>query len=244
MAVRDLRRAHDTLRHLAAWRRADEVAARYRNEALTERVMTRDDRLDAFLERIDEIRLALFRRHVAASVVRVSPLALRACAMVGCDIDDVASRLTHELPWVDWLCGPTLPPILRKSATTMIADLRFHLDRFAHGGLIVRPPSPGRFGLGVRVYRRGLEMGAVLGEAWLRTHGTTGSLTIAGELPEIVAASIIGRDLAELASHPLIDGAGLRVLGLGRAAGRGSVIMFRCPPVRWRAPWSRPGGRV
>ena len=117
--------------------------------------------------------------------------------------------------------------------------LAYELDLFAHSGLVVRRPSSGVLGFGLRVHFDVLELGAVFGPVWLRTLGGTGLVTSDGELPETVATALPGRALADLVSHPLVDGSRWPILAVDPPHGRGSVVRFACEPLPWRMPWAR-----
>lgn len=193
-------------------------------------------------------RLALFRDHIGRTVETVSPLLVRLCELEARGVDDLALRLRPDAEWQGWLCGrkPASPSMsLSKMFDEQFGPgeeaARHWLERFAHGGLVVRDrdEADARGGLpfGIRVLDGGLELGAFFGDARLRTHGAMGSITLPTELPETLIAALPGQPLDRLVAHPLLDGAGCVIEHVDDPTRWGIRVVFALAPMPWKMPW-------
>ena len=196
---------------------------------------------------VDAERLESYRAYVGAVVATVSPLLIAVCEQEGRDLDALVHAMRPDAPWDPWVCGARSPGKVHRrrprrvslGALSPVLRDRCELDWFAHAGAVFEPRSLGGVRFGVRVLDRGLEMAAMLGEARLRTHGSTGSLTIREELPATLAAALPGRALDDLVEHPLLAGAGCIVTRVDDPDFWGTKLRFSLEPVAWTMPWAR-----
>ena len=209
-----------------------------------------EGRMMALHDVVSAKRLEAFRAYSGMVVATVSPLLLRICALAGLCLDELAYDMRPDAAWQPWVCGRR--PFdgrqrqkggkvsLRKLAPDELA--RCDLDWFAHAGLVVVPPGDGPLPFGMRVLDRGLEVAAMLGDARLRTHGHTGSLTIVGELSATIAAALPGRRLGDVFANPALQGQPCLITQVDDPGLWGTPVTFAMEPSPWTMPWSRDGG--
>lgn len=203
------------------------------------------DGLGELAREVADGRLALYRDYVGSTVTRISPLLLRWCELEGVEIDDLTWRLAPDRPWTSWLCGPRPPDPSRsarrwgRAKTVSRGEVELHeLQRFAFSGAVIRPRAKPR-GFGLRVLHDGVELGAFIGPARIRTFGVGGVLALPGELPATLMAGLPGTPLDRLVDHPLLNGTGCVVRGVDEPTSWGTRIMFGLPSIAWRMPWAR-----
>lgn len=206
-----------------------------------------DGRMSLLHDLVDAERLEAFRDYAGAVVATVSPLLLGLCELAGLDVDELACSMRPHGEWRPWLCGrlPADAARRRKGRRNSLRVLspdeldRCDLDWFAHAGTVATDLAPGGVRFGCRVADRGLEMAAMLGEARLRTHGSTGWIKIGGELPATLVAAAPGRPLNDLVGHPVLDLHPCVVTHVDEPDFWGTKVHFALEPVRWTMPWAR-----
>lgn len=188
-------------------------------------------------------RLAAYRAYVGANVVAVSPALLRACELHGLDLDEQAWRMEPSGAWPRWLCGRrkwSAVRLARIAADDMWRDVA-GCDRegFIHSGLVVSRGGYGRRAIGMRVFGRNVDMGAVDGGVALRTIGPAVELTVPHVFPATLLVAMGGRLLDTVVEHPLCVGLGFVIEGATERARGTTLLRMRCEPVPWRFPWAR-----
>lgn len=156
-------------------------------------------------------RLERFRRWLAISTRRVSPLALDVVAAEGLPLDRIV-RWIRPAPTIHRRSWTLHSHMLRHVSAKFIAatyagplaleDHRF-CDLWRRKGVVVRKPSHprGRYGLWINDGHLNVEV--ALGNATLRVEGAVAKLTVPGVFPETVKAVLPGRLVGDVVEHPL-----------------------------------------
>lgn len=198
-----------------------------------------------FLVRTEMERLRLFRRHLHATVRRVSPLLIELALMEGVSLSD-AVDLIH--PPQDWPWRPLSdfsPSLVRRSQQRKAwlgsagpRDVARFRRAFANPGVVVREADHPRGRFGVHPCEGVLGFTAAIGPCLLSAFGATAMLKLHQPLPETLMAAMPGRRLGQLIDHPLIAAGDHTVLRVQPDLGDGlPVISFRAPLVRFEMPF-------
>ncbi|WP_375428100.1 hypothetical protein [uncultured Sphingomonas sp.] len=206
--------------------------------------------LERLLDDEDVVHLAIYRAHHAHAVRRASPLALDLLRHLGTDPDEAAWCLEPDGDWRRWICGR--PPMFtanmaaRGQGRSLAAPRPRHARHaFLYGGLVMRGWKDARGGLGIRLSRYGLEVGARLANgAHLRTLGATATITV--DAPETFRGAVVGRRADEVFDHPILVGRNYRIVRSGDYVSDVSFVgetspwrvTLRAKRVPWRVPWA------
>ena len=198
-----------------------------------------------FLVRTETERLRLFRLHLGATVIRVSPLLPALAAVERVSLTDAVGRI---LPPQDWPWRPLydFPPALVRRAHQRKAWLgtvgqpqvaRFRRT-FAQPGVVIREADHPRGRFAVRPVGAVLGFTAALGPALLSAFGTSALLKLPHGLPDTLIDSMPGRPLDQIVHHAILVGRGYTVSRVQPDLADGlPVITFRVPLVRFAMPW-------
>lgn len=179
----------------------------------------------------------------ARTLRQVTPLLLDICALEGIELDDLSLRLRPWGEWRRWLCGST-PHGNRRKASYFAGPATAVATEFLYGGLILRRWNAVGGALGIRVSPHGLEVGAQLGSAHVRTLGGVADLTLGFELPETLKDGLSGRPVDDLVDHELFADRGYVVervvdyLSLLTASGLVTRLVLRTGMAPWSPPWA------
>lgn len=202
-----------------------------------------------FLVRTETERVRLFRKHLEATVTRVSPLLPALAATEGLSL---AGAVKLILPPEDWPWRPLFefPPGLARRAqhykvgpgSSAGAEIARFRRAFAKPGLILRDAGHERGRFAIRPVGAVLGFTAALGPCLLTAFGTSALLKLPYELPETLSLALPGRPLEQLIQHPIFEGRGYFVSRVQPClSDRLPVVMFRAPLVGFRVPWAQTG---
>ncbi len=186
-----------------------------------------------------------YRAFHARTLRQVTPLLVDVCALEGLDLDELSLRLRPQGEWRRWLCGST-PHGNRRKASYSAGPVAVVATEFLYGGLILRRWNAVGGALGIRVSPQGLEIGAQLGSAHVRTLGGVADLTLGIELPETLKDALSGRPVDDLVDHGLFAARGYVVERVvdhpspRAASGLVTRLVLRTGMVPWSPPWIDP----
>ena len=198
-----------------------------------------------FLVRTETERLRLFRLHLGATVIRVSPLLLTLAAVEHVSIEEAVARI---LPPQDWPWRPLYdfpPAVIRRAqqrkawlgavGQTEVARFR---RTFADPGVVIRGADHRHGRFAVRPVGAVLGFTAAIGPGLLSAFGTTVLLKLPHGLPETLLDAIPGRPLDQIVHHAILVGRGYTASRVQPDLSDGlPVISFRVPLVDFRMPW-------
>ena len=190
-----------------------------------------------FLVRLDEERVALYRRLIACTVTRTSSLLLGFARAEGIDIADFLGMI---MPPPDWPSAQASVPRRRSNEVLLRDDHKGFMfggarrDRAFHrrmgtGGIVVRPPSDPRGRFGLRVAGTAVEACFDLGPLRLVVGAGTARMRLPPAMPETLLTSCVGRTIDRLVGHPLFDGRDMVIGRVDFAASPSgcAVVTFR-----------------
>lgn len=194
-------------------------------------------------------RTASYRRHLAQTVGRASPLVLDAMP-----IDEVVSACMLMRPpsWFPalassgsgWIAMWRSPQrVLRgraKNAASIFGSspkvgAAFHRP-FRIEGHVVREPSHPLGGLGIRPVGDCLEIALLIRGALIVSCRGMVRITVPTPLPETIAVAARGRILGELVEGPLFDGRAYRIGGV-TVSGGSTTITASAPTIPFDLSW-------
>lgn len=170
-----------------------------------------------FLVRTERERLRLFRDHLQATVVQVSPLLLELAAM---EQIDLAAATALMQPPVDWPWRPHYEPsnpamrqwharrLLGQDAERGAGRFR---RAFAAPGVMIRDVDHPRGRFGVRPTGGVLGFTADIGPCRLTACGPVALFRFPEPLPATLVMAMPGRILGQLVDHPLFRGKAYKV---------------------------------
>ena len=177
-----------------------------------------DDAIEAFVERTEAERRALYRAHLRCTVRFASPLLLDLLAAEELALDALVACMEPPPGWAGQLGVLPVRPVIRRLLPRVhkafrpgarSPDQRF-ARCLAHGGVVVRPPSHPAGGFGIWTSADMVHAWIDMGEARLAIGGGEAHLWLP-QLPDTIASAMPGRDLDRLVTHPLIDRRGYYV---------------------------------
>lgn len=184
-------------------------------------------------------RTLLWRRHLQAGVVAISPALLDMATARGVDLHRACQRLRPPARW----SGPNaFGPLGWDESWPAPSPWRApsRSGRWYRAARVVRAravPSGHPDGMfAVAVDGRALSGCARVGNAELLTHGECLQLWFWEKLPEAVLAAAVGRRLDSLIDHAVVTGRPYRI---GRVVDRGFATMIEAETglVRFAMPW-------
>ena len=205
-----------------------------------------------FLVRTETERLRLFRQHLQASVVQVSPLLLDLAAMEQVDLAE-ATSLMH--PPQDWPWRPLAEPANPAMRQWQARRWMFGQDAergagrfrraFASPGVVIRDADHPRGRLAIRPSGGVLAFTADIGACRLTACGPIAMFRIPEHLPETLVMAMPGRRLGQLVEHPLFRDRDCKVRSvMTDPTDDLPVLTFRVPLVPFAMPWAPAPGDV
>lgn len=207
-------------------------------------------RIADFLVRTEVERLALFRLHLRATVICISPLLLELALLEGIALTD-AVALIH--PPQDWPWRPLYDPpaparmflqgksLKRLQGSHDVARFR---RAFENPGVVVRDADHPRGRFAIRPCGSILAFTAAIGPCLLSAFGSSAMLKLPGPLPATLMMAMAGRTIGGIIDHPALAAGDYTVRRVEPDLADGlPVIMFRAPPIAFEMPWVGPTGR-